>query len=212
MFNECSASIEPTEWLKLNAKLQQKKSKLRAALNDKGFLKKGGENGFDHYAYFTEAQYKKLFTELFSTHGLELKFTELEYETFEGSEKQANGRMPKLKFTLFDNDTGFGEETVITGEGIDKGDKAGYKAYTGALKYYLANTFMVATGDDPEKDSPKQTMNSKGGRKASEKQLDIICDRFKGDRMNDLLNYYGIQDVSELSMKQASDLISSLKK
>ena len=212
MFENGKLGIEPNEWMKLNAKLQQKKSQLRKELNNRGFLKKGGENGFDHYAYFTEAQYKKLFTELFSSYRLELKFTELEYETFEGTDKQANGRMPRLQFTLFDTETGFGEETIITGEGIDKGDKAGYKAYTGALKYYLANTFMVATGDDPEKDSPKQTMNSKGTRKASEKQLDIICDRFKGDRMNDLLNYYGISDVSELTVKQASDLISTLKK
>ena len=142
------------ERFEMNAALQKKKNALRKALKEKGVLKKGGKNDFDRYKYFSEAQYKELFTELFSEYGLELKFTELEYNTFEGTDKQANGRMPKIQFTLFDIDTGFGEDSVITGEGIDKGDKAGYKAYTGALKYYLANTFMVATGDDPEKESP----------------------------------------------------------
>ena len=144
-------SIKPETWFELNAKLQKKKNAIRKALKERGVLKREGSNNYDKYKYFTEAQYKTLFTELLSEHNLELKFNEIEYETFSGPEKQANGRMPKLVFTLTDCETGFFEETTITGEGIDKGDKAGYKAYTGALKYYLANTFLVATGDDPER-------------------------------------------------------------
>ena len=171
---EIVKKLEPKEWLDLNAKLQQKKNALRKALKEKGVLKKGGVNDYDKYSYFSEAQYKELFTALFSDAGLELSFNEVEYNTFTGSEKQANGRMPKLEFILTDIATGFYEVTTITGEGIDKGDKAGYKAYTGALKYYLANTFMVATGDDPEKESPSHTMNDKQEKKATEKQIDYI--------------------------------------
>lgn len=195
--------------LELNAKLQQKKNALRKALKSKGVLKKGGKNDYDHYSYFSEAQYKELFTELFTDAGLELSFTELEYNTFTGSEKQANGRMPKLKFILTDIDTGFFEETIITGEGIDKGDKAGYKAYTGALKYFLANKFMVATGDDPEKDSPSYTMNTKQEKKASAKQVELLK-----DLVNDIpamLNYYKVNAIEELTVKQASEVISKLK-
>ena len=162
------------EALKLNAKLQAKKNMIRKALKDKGILKREGNNTFDKYKYFSEAQYKQLFTELFSEAKLELSFTEISYDTFEGSEKQSNGRMPKLKFILTDVDTGFYEETVITGEGIDKGDKAGYKAYTGAIKYYLANTFLVATGDDPEKESPSEKMNTRTEKKATAKQVSLI--------------------------------------
>lgn len=165
--------LEPKDWLDLNSKLQKKKNALRKILKEKGVLKKGATNDYDKYSYFSEAQYKELFTELFSDCGLELKFNELEYETFEGSEKQANGRMPKLEFRLFDIDTGFYEETTITGEGIDKGDKAGYKAYTGALKYYLADTFMVATGDDPEKESPENKMNNKTNKRKKFKSGDV---------------------------------------
>lgn len=156
-----SIEIDAKTYLDLNAKLQKKKNALRKALKEKGILKKGATNTYDRYSYFSEAQYKELFTQLFAEYGLEMKFTEIAYDTFEGSEKQANGRMPKLEFSLMDVDTGFWETTIITGEGIDKGDKAGYKAYTGALKYFLANTFMVATGDDPEKDSPSEKMNNK---------------------------------------------------
>jgi hypothetical protein len=38
------------------------------------------------------------------------------------------------------------------GEGQDAGDKAVYKAMTGALKYCLLKTFLIPTGDDPERD------------------------------------------------------------
>lgn len=198
------------EWLELNAKLQKKKNALRKALKEKGILKKGATNDFDRYSYFSEAQYKELFTELFSVHGLELKFNEIDYATFEGTEKQGNGRMPKLEFSLFDIDTGFYETTTITGEGIDKGDKAGYKAYTGALKYFLANTFMVATGDDPEKESPDNKMNTKTDRKASPKQVELLAKTYTGDNLKKLLEVNGIEKLEDISMSKASEIISKL--
>lgn len=204
--------LEVQTWLELNAKLQKKKNLLRKALKEKGILKKGATNSFDRYNYFSEAQYKELFTELFSEHDLELKFTELEYETFEGSEKQANGRMPRLEFTLFDCETGFYESTNITGEGIDKGDKAGYKAYTGALKYYLANTFMVATGDDPEKESPDNTMNKITEKKASPKQIAMLEKVYVGENLVKLLELNHLEKLSDMPMKKASELISALSK
>lgn len=204
--------LEVKEWLKLNAQLQAKKNNLRSLLKEKGILKREGNNTYDKYKYFSEAQYKQLFTELFSVAKLELSFTELEYATFEGSEKQANGRMPKLEFKLTDVETGFYETTVITGEGIDKGDKAGYKAYTGAIKYYLANTFLVATGDDPETDSPEHTMNNRTTKnmadtKATEKQINMIkkLASEKGKELDE-------EALAKLTMKTASDTIEYLNK
>lgn len=208
-------NLEVKTWLELNAKLQKKKNALRKTLKAKGVLKKGGTNTFDRYSYFTEAQYKELFTELFADAGLELKFTELAYDTFEGSEKQANGRMPKIEFQLMDCETGFYESTIITGEGIDKGDKAGYKAYTGALKYYLADTFMVATGDDPETDSPDVKMNNRkptNERKASPKQVELLAKYYTGENLTKLLAACGVQAIEEIPMLKASELIGKLKK
>ena len=207
--------LEIKEWLELNAKLQKKKNALRKKLKEKGILKKGGNNDYDNYQYFSEAQYKDLFTELFSSCGLELKFNELEYATFEGTEKQANGRMPKLEFRLFDIDTGFYEDTTITGEGIDKGDKAGYKGYTGALKYYLADTFMVATGDDPEKESPDNKMNNK---KPSMKTVGITLGQVKylqslytREEIITELQSLNKTNVNELTLQEASQLIEKKK-
>ena len=203
--------LEPKQWLELNAKLQTKKNTLRKALKEKGVLKKGATNTFDKYSYFSEAQYKELFTELFADCGLELKFNEIAYETFTGSEKQSNGRMPKLEFELMDIETGFGETTTITGEGIDKGDKAGYKAYTGALKYFLANTFMVATGDDPEKESPNEKMNDKHERKATPKQIEFLASKYEGENLEKLLKANNITKLEDMPMTKASDLIGKIK-
>lgn len=203
-------NMDIKEWLEYNAKLQQKKNKIRKELKNRGVLKKGARNEFDNYKYFSEAQYKELFTELFSENGLELKFTELEYGTFEGTEKQANGRMPKLRFSLFDTDTGFFEDTDITGEGIDKGDKAGYKGYTGALKYYLANTFMVATGDDPEKESPDNKMNNK---KVTETQAKTIYGLLKSKNieLEKFLEFYNVKNTNELTTEQYVEALQKLK-
>lgn len=214
MFEE---KLEPKAWLELNAKLQKKKNALRKDLKEKGVLKKGSKNTYDNYNYFSEAQYKELFTELFSKNGLELKFNELEYGTFENtSEKQPNGRCPKLEFTLFDIDTGFGETTTITSEGIDKGDKAGYKAYTGALKYFLADTFMVATGDDPETESLEVKQNKKNpikkanGKTATPKQIEILSKKYTGDNLTKLLDANGIESLEELPLEKASQLIEKI--
>ena len=209
------------KWLELNAKLQQKKNALRCDLKEKGILKKGKTNDFDHYNYFSEAQYKELFTELFSKNKLELKFNELEYTIFETtSTAQKNGRLPKIEFALFDIETGFGEKTVITGEAIDKGDKAGYKAYTGALKYYLADTFMVATGDDPETESPtsdgikKETMSKtttkQSDKKASQKQVELLAKKYTGENLAKLLEANGIEKLEDISMSKASEIISKV--
>ena len=205
-------NLEPKTWLELNAKLQAKKNALRKDLKSKGILKKGGQNDYDHYSYFSEAQYKELFTELFSKNNLELKFSELEYNTFEGSGKNCNGRMTRLEFTLIDVETGFFETTVITGEGMDKGDKAGYKAYTGAVKYYLADTFLVATGDDDEKESPAENMNTKTERKASPKQIELLLHYYTGENLEKLLQANHVTKIEELPMTTASNIISKIKK
>lgn len=195
------------EWLAYNAKLQQKKNSLRKALKEKGILKRGGHNTYDNYKYFSEAQYKELFTELFSANGLELGFNELEYESFKGSEKMSNGRIIKLRFTLTDIETGFFEETEISGEAMDKGDKAGYKAYTGALKYFLADSFLVATGDDPETESPEQEMNDKKVRTASPKQVELLRKLYTEEDHQKMLHANGVEKLEDIPLAKASEYI-----
>lgn len=207
------------ERLEMQAKLQQKKNKLRKMLAKKGVLQKDKSNTYDNYKYFSEASYKKLFTELFSEIGLELTTSIEEVERYSLEGKQPNGRIVKMAIMLSDIDTGHYETTVVYGEGIDKGDKAMYKAYTGAIKYYLADTFLVATGDDPEKESPegKETVEYdneevKLGHEAS--FLDEYFFKHQDELQQFLTKYKGktIQEVVKKTDKKVLDtIISNIK-
>ena len=194
--------LDIKQWLELNSKLQQKKNALRKALKEKGVLKKDKTNDYDHYSYFSEAGYKELFTELFSKCGLELTSNEIAYESFETtSEKQQSGRKVTFEFKLSDIDTGFYEVSKISGEGFDKGDKAGYKADTGAIKYYLANTFLVATGDDAEQDSPVAKRKT---YPMTDKQKNVI-NNMPMNWKNGLISQYGSLELTKDQAKEAID-------
>lgn len=213
-------NIPVDKWLEMNAKLQQKKSAARKDLSDMGIVGKDKKNQFDGYSYLSESGYKKIFTDLFSKHGLELKSDEIEYQSIQGVGKTPIGRMAKIRFTLFDTETGFFESTEVTGEGLDRGDKAGYKAFTGALKYYLATTFMVATGDDAEKDSPQgqpiqqQQKPAPNPRKINKKQIDIIKIKFHGkeDALKKILENNNVSRVEDLTQPQAVALLDAINK
>ena len=58
-----------------------------------------------------------------------------------------------MDFTFIDGDSGESLTISMSGEGQDLGDKAIYKAISGAQKYALMKVFMIPTGDDPEGDS-----------------------------------------------------------
>ncbi len=59
---------------------------------------------------------------------------------------------------LLDVDSGESHVSTAYGQGQDKGDKGVYKAATGAEKYFLLKTFLIATGDDAEKESPQRSI------------------------------------------------------
>lgn len=210
------------KWLELNAKLNQKKNKARKELVKMGTLEKKGKNTYDNYKYFTEAQYKDVANRILTEAGLELKPTEEDYFTYQvPNSKTPVGRIVTMKFTLTDMETGFYEESIIRGEGLDRGDKAGYKAYTGAIKYYLANTFMVPTGDDAEKETPDAS-NSKGvtfkANGNTEKQVLNLMTRMKdlaidtNTDIEELLKYYKVESNSDMTLDQLQDCVSNLEK
>lgn len=213
-------SLPAEKWLEMNAALQKKKNAARKKLNEMGVVKRDKVNKYDNYSYLSESGYKQIFTELFSENGLELKSDEVDYKAYTGNGNQQSGRMVKIRFTLFDIDTGFFETTDVTGEAIDRGDKAGYKAYTGALKYYLANTFMVASGDDAEKHSPEkeiqneQPVQEKPKRKINKKQIGLIYAKFQGKEasLTKILKKNKVSRVEDLSYSQAIDLLDQINK
>ena len=204
--------------------LQKKKNAIRKELHERGILPKGAHNDYDNYDYFSEAQYKELFTELFSKHGVELVIDEADYGTFDGTDKQPFGRVVTLACSLIDIDTGYAETSRHTGEGLDRGDKAGYKATTGAIKKFLSSTFLVATKDDPEREDDKPVSKktySKTTTKTTKTvtgnitkgQIAIIKSLFKDSKeeLKEMMTPYKKKKIEELSMEEASKIIE-LKK
>lgn len=58
----------------------------------------------------------------------------------------------KGEITFIDQETGESFTAYGVGQGADSADKGCYKALTGMAKYALLKTFLVPTGDDPERD------------------------------------------------------------
>ena len=177
----------------------QKKNAVRKEIAEHGTYQRKGMNSFSNYSYFSEAQYKELFTSLFAKHGLEMS------SDVDSVEDVGTGVRAGCVFRLTDIDTGYTESSLYIGDGADKGDKGIYKAYTGTLKYWLANNWMVATGDDAEKDSPE-----KDG--ITPEQVAIIRNEPLQDVVQKALAYYHAKSVENLTAMQASNLIKRLKK
>ncbi len=107
-----------------------------------------------------------------------------------------------MAYTFADVDSG--EEIVakVAGQGLDPGDKAPYKAMTGALKYALLQSFLLATGDDPEDErldarftatNPERLISSDEVR-----ELQTLIDD-TGTDLERVLAYYKVASLAEMS-------------
>lgn len=76
----------------------------------------------------------------------------------------------RTKHTIIDTESGESVEAWSAGEGRDTGDKAVYKAITGATKYFLSKTFLIYGVDDPEADEITAEGQGNKGR-GPDKQL-----------------------------------------
>jgi hypothetical protein len=131
--------------------------KLLAVLKEGITVGKSGWNNFHKYHYTTEADVVEGIRSAFVKHGLIYQFDMI-------STQQVTPEVVRaaIRFSLIDPDSGQRIDSVVYGDGQDKGDKGVFKAITGAQKYFLMKTFLLSTGDDPENDSaapnePKKT-------------------------------------------------------
>jgi len=114
---------------------------------------KRGKNTFHNYDYATEADIQAAVRKGLSGRGVMILPSAEELSWRDVKTKSGTHTIATLhvKFTLTD---GLGEVDLWAyGEGQDVGDKATYKAMTGALKYLLLKLFLIPTGNDPEADS-----------------------------------------------------------
>jgi hypothetical protein len=135
-------------------------SKLDTILSEVGrevaYVHKGGKNQAQRYTYARAEDVLKKVNESLFSRGVSISSkAELVYfnvTPYEKNDKQVFRTDAAVHLSL---SFSFGEEvrTVeAVGSATDLADKAVFKANTGALKYVLANAFLISWGDDPEAD------------------------------------------------------------
>ena len=137
--------------------------KLAEVMGEVERVAKRGRNDFHKYDYATESDILSAVREHMAKHSLML------VPSVEDIQWRSDSNcLLKVRFTVYDGDPvpklSVSTDTVwsqmealsfiVYGEGQDKGDKATYKAMTGATKYALLKLFKIPTGDDPEHEPP----------------------------------------------------------
>ena len=133
--------------------------KLANILGEVGKVPKSGHNDFHNYNYVTENDLVYAVRERLSLAGV-FVFTSCEKQEVQiikddsdpNRIKQSVLTLVTLRHTFVDGETGERFSVMSQGQGSDVGDKGGYKAITGAMKYFIYKCFMIPTGDDPEAD------------------------------------------------------------
>lgn len=140
--------------------------KLAEVMGEVERIPKSGRNEFHRYDYATEADIVAAVRKAMAQRALMLVPTVERVEWKAVPRKQGGeDRLATLtvRFTLMDGDSGEEVSFQVLGEGQDAGDKATYKALTGATKYALLKLFLIPTGDDPEQDErPAQRGGGQG--------------------------------------------------
>ena len=108
-----------------------------------------------------------------------------------------------------------GEELIVrvAGEGADAGDKAPYKAMTGALKYALLQSFLLATGDDPEDERANSRAALGSERVITPEQVRELQGLIEetGTELERVLAYYRVAalgEMTESSYRRALELLN----
>ena len=181
--------------------LRQKLAEVRRRI---GYVQKRGYNERFNYSYVTAADIAGAVGDILAELGVVLvpSLEEISYETATGRGEATRMARVIMGYRFCDVDSD--EEVIATaaGQGLDAGDKAPYKAMTGALKYALLQTFLLATGDDPEDERVDGRFNKpSSGRAINAEQIreleKLIHDT--GTDLQRVLAYYKVASLSEMT-------------
>jgi hypothetical protein len=181
--------------------LRQKLAQVRRRI---GYVQKRGHNERFNYSYVTASDIAGSVGDILAELGVVVipSLEEISYESTAGREGATPMARVIMAYTFCDVESG--EEVVATaaGQGLDAGDKAPYKAMTGALKYALLQTFLLATGDDPEDERLDARFNKpSSGRTINAEQVRDLEKRIEdtGTDLQRLLAYYKVASLSEMT-------------
>jgi hypothetical protein len=201
-----AATAEPAH---LN--LRQKLAEVRRRI---GYVQKRGFNERNNYSYVTAADLAGAVGDILAELGVVIvpRLESIAYEPARSNGAEAaRAAQVVMAYTFTDVETGDEITTKVAGQGLDAGDKAPYKAMTGALKYALLQSFLLATGDDPEDERISHTPGSERLITPEEgRQLRALVDE-TGTELERVLSYYKInalEEMSESSYRRAVELLN----
>lgn len=141
-------------------------TKLAEVMGEVGHIPKSGENKFHNYKYATEADIVAAVRMGMSARGVMMfsSIEKVEWTELPGGKQRV--ATITVRFRFMDGDSDAVVEFLGVGQGADATDKAVYKAFTGAEKYALLKTFLIPTGDDPEKDDTPPPQRQRAPTKA----------------------------------------------
>lgn len=133
--------------------------KILAVMADVAYIQKRGHNAEGNYNFAREADITAKLRESMIKNKLGVLPSVKKSST--QVIREGEGKQEKISYlssvdidvTLVDADTGESFTATFSGDGLDDGDKAVYKATTGAMKYALLKLFHLETGNDPEESS-----------------------------------------------------------
>jgi hypothetical protein len=134
------------------------------------YVTETGKNQFHRYSYASDEDLLTVLQPSMAANGLAMMPVRTEIRTVEHS-PDAKGRAQwrtelVVTYRLL-HVSGESVELQSVGCGIDGEDKGAYKAMTGALKYALRNTFLVPTGQDPERLEEQPAVHAERTRHSS---------------------------------------------
>jgi hypothetical protein len=190
-----AAPLEDSVCLNLRQKLAEVRRRL-------GYIQKRGHNERFNYSYVTAADIAGAVGDILSELGVVVipSLENITYESTAGRGETTRMARVVMAYTFADVDSG--EEIVakVAGQGLDVGDKAPYKAMTGALKYALLQSFLLATGDDPEDErmdarftTPERPIGADEIRELEK----LIGDT--GTELERVLAYYKVASLAEMT-------------
>lgn len=139
-------SIDTTDQSQLFAKLAAVTGQIR-------HIPKNGTNAHFGYKFATDADVSAALSKELSERNVQVFVSAgmpsvVDYTKDNGKKTRITDLLATVTFAC--GDTGATFAVTMPGTGEDATDKGTYKAITGAVKYALLKTFLVATGDDPE--------------------------------------------------------------
>src|SRR5216683_57967 len=190
--------------------LREKFAEVRRRL---GYVQKRGHNERHNYNYVTAADLAGAVGDILAELGV-VVIPQLQSISTE-SPRSSSERIARIVMNYRFVDARSGEELTVrvAGEGADAGDKAPYKAMTGALKYALLQSFLLATGDDPEDERADSRAALSSERVITPEQASELQGLIEetGTELERVLAYYRISALSEMtegSYRRALELLN----